>query len=364
MCGEEQILTLVELGQRQETANPEEAAKSYLQAADLLLEQSQARPERENEYVAVANKLYLKAKKLKNKTIPGNLLAAKDNKIGFKDIGGLEELKEEIRFKIIEPFRNPDLFRYYGKQAGGGILMYGPPGCGKSLIAKATATEAKVNFIHVKGSDIKSKYVGETEKNIADLFQKAREAQPAIIFFDEFEALGGDRTEAAAHERSAVAQLLTEMDGVDTRSQQILLLAATNEPWSIDPALRREGRFGTSIFIPPPDQDARRAIFQLHMSNKPTNQLDYDSLAEETAGLSGADLKSICEMAADIPLKESFITKKRREICREDVETAIMKVSSVLKQWFAKAQEQVVRMKLEELFPELMLNKKQLVIMA
>ncbi len=364
MCGQQQILTLVQLAQKQEAGNPEEAAKAYLQAADLLLEQSQDHPAKEDEYITIANKLYLKAKKLRNKTFAGKLLAPKDNKIGFKDIGGLEELKEEIRFKIIEPFRNPELFNYYGQQAGGGILMYGPPGCGKSLIAKATANEAQANFIHVKGSDIKSKYVGETEKNIAELFQKAREAQPTIIFFDEFEVLGGDRTEAYAHERSAVAQLLTEMDGVDTKNQQILLLAATNEPWSIDPALRREGRFGTSIYIPPPDTEARKAILQLQLSNRPTEEIDYELLAEETVGCSGADLKSVCEMAAAIPLKESFITRNRRNINQEDLETALGKINSVLKQWFRKAQEQVARRRLEESFPELVLGAEQLAITA
>src|SRR3989338_11431735 len=352
MCSEQEIVTLVKLAQKQEVVNPQEAAASYLQAAKLLLEQSEAHPQKEEEYISIANKLYVKAKKLQSPVSP-KVLAKADNTITFAEIGGLEELKDEIRFKIIEPLKNPDLFEYYGKKAGGGILMYGPPGCGKTLIAKATAHEAQVNFIHVKGSDIKSKFVGETEKNIAELFAKARQSQPAIIFFDEFEALGGDRSDASAYERSAVAELVTEMDGVDAKGQQLLLLAATNEPWSIDPALRREGRLGSTIFIPPPDQESRKAIFQIEMTSKPVVNLEYEELARLTQGLSGADIKAVCEMATDIPLKESMTTKQRRPITMEDMKSAMTKINSVLPQWFAKAREQVVKRKLEEGFPEL-----------
>src|SRR3989344_4916424 len=352
MCSEQEIVTLVKLAQKQEDVNPKEAAHYYLQAAEVLLQQSSTHPEKEDEYIAVANKLYLKAKKLQAPASP-TVVAKADNTLAFADIGGLEELKDEIRFKIIEPLKNPDLFEYYGKKAGGGILMYGPPGCGKTLIAKATAHEAQVNFIHVKGSDIKSKFVGETEKNIAELFAKARQSQPAIIFFDEFEALGGDRSDASAYERSAVAQLLTEMDGVDAKGQQLLLLAATNEPWSIDPALRREGRLGSTIFIPPPDYESRKAIFQIEMASKPVANVEYEELATLTEGLSGADIKAVCEMATDIPLKESMTTKERRPITMEDMKSALTKINSMLPQWFAKASEQIVKRKLEEGFPEL-----------
>ena len=162
--------------------------------------------------------------------------------------------------------------------------MYGPPRCGKSLIAKATASEAGAQFIHVKSSDLKSKFVGETEKNIAELFENARGQKPTIIFFDEFESLGSDRTDAPAHDKSAVAQLLTEMDGMDSNDQQILLLEETNEPWSIDPALRREGRFGTTLFIPPPDVKSRKEILGIILAQRPTKEIDYDILAKLTEG--------------------------------------------------------------------------------
>jgi len=358
MCGMNSIKTLLKLGKTQEKTDPKKAAKSYLKAAELLLHESEHDAKREDEYIAMANKVYVRAKQLKktgkdSQFKQAEIVKKKQNKITFKDIGGLKDLKEEIRFKIIEPFKNPDIFKYYKKPIGGGILMYGPPGCGKSLIAQATANEANATFVHVKCSDLKSKFVGETEKNIAELFRKARETQPTIIFFDEFEALGGDRTESHSHEKSAVAQLLTEIDGVDSKDQQILLLAATNEPWSIDPALRREGRFGNTIYIPQPDIEARKQIFKLVMEKRPIKELDFKLLAKVTQGISGADIKAICEMATDIPLRKSLSTGKKMKITMNDMQAAIRKTQSVMKQWFSKAKTQVKKKKLEESFKEL-----------
>jgi transitional endoplasmic reticulum ATPase len=348
MCNEQSIITIVEIAKRQEKSNPKEASKYYLEAAQMLLEHAKSHPKNREEKIKMSEKMYKKARRLKNKKFE-----SKKSNLGFDSIGGLEELKEEIRFKIIQPMEDPELFKYYGKSVGGGILMYGPPGCGKSLIAKATAYEAKVNFIHVKSSDLKSKFVGETEKNIAELFEKAREKQPTIIFFDEFEVLGMDRSVGKSHEKSAVAQLLTEMDGMDAKEQQILLLAATNEPWSIDPALRREGRFGTTIFIPPPDEEAREAILKLHMTNRPVEEIDYLRLAKETKNLSGADLKAVCEIATSIPLKESYKTKIKRKITMVDMRAAIGKTKSIMTQWFNMAKEQVIKRRLEDQFSDL-----------
>ncbi len=356
MCGKEEIRTMIQLAKKLETDEPKEAARNYFLAAEALVKEASEHPLEQQKYLELAQKSYQKGKELKERKESRKRFNSLQSKVTFDNIGGLEELKAEIRLKIIEPFKHPELFRYYGKQAGGGILIYGPPGCGKSLIAKATANEAGASFLQVKGSDLKSKFVGETEKNIAELFEKAREQQPAIIFFDEFEALGSDRTDAPAHDKSAVAQLLTEMDGVDSKDQQILLLAATNEPWSVDPALRREGRFGTTLFIPPPDHSARKQIFQIHLDDRPTEQLDYEMLAKLTAGFSGADLKAVCETATDMPLRESLQTGKRRLITMEDLKKAVRNTRSVLRSWFAKAAQQVKKKKLEEDFPELILQ--------
>lgn len=358
MCSENQILSNVKLAKELEKTNPSESARNYLLAAKGLLQESKG-SERENEYIELANKMYLRAKELKsnNQAEPdfkqAEVKSKSDNKVTFSDIGGLENLKDEIRFKIIEPFKHPEIYEFYGKQMGGGILMYGPPGCGKSLIAEATANEAEANFFHVKSSDLKSKFVGETEQNIAELFEKVREKQPAIIFFDEFESLGGDRAESQAYDRSAVSQFLTEMDGVDSKNQQILLLAATNEPWSIDPALRREGRFGKTIFVPPPDKEARKEILKLVLGTRPVGKLDYSRLADLTGGFSGADIKALCESATDIPLKESLRTGIKRNISMEDIESSIISSQSVVKQWFDKAKKQVNSKKLQDSFSEI-----------
>jgi len=361
MCNKERTISLIKLAKKEEKYDPQSAAKNYLLAAEALLKEGVDHPEKEEKCQEYAHKIYLKAKKLRKQKIqPGKIISPAQNQVTFESVGGLEELKEEIRFKIIEPLKNPELFEYYGKGMGGGILMYGPPGCGKSLIAKATANEAKANFIHVKSSDLKSKYVGETEKNIAELFEKARKSQPTIIFFDEFEALGSDRSNSHSHERSAVAQLLTEMDGVDTKEQQILLLAATNEPWAIDPALRREGRFGSTIFVPLPDLEARETIIRTNMIYRPTEEINYLEIAHSTKRLSGADVKGICEMATDIPLKESILTGQRRKISKADFSSAVKKNNSVIKQWFAKAVEQLKQKKMEEFFGDLLIHAQKI----
>jgi len=358
MCDEKSVMQRVKLANGFELENPQEAAKYYLEAAQMLVELSEKTPEKDGEFMDMANKLYLKGKKLKEKK-SAVIQTKKSKEITFDSIGGLHELKEEIRFKIIEPFKSPELFEYYGKSIGGGILMYGPPGCGKSLIAKATANEAGMAFFHVKSSDLKSKFVGETEKNIAELFEKARENQPAIIFFDEFEAIGGERSEASAHEKNFVAQLLTEMDGMDSKDQKILLLAATNEPWSVDSALRREGRFGKTLFVPQPDFEARSHIFELLMAKRPTEKLDFMKIAKMTRGFSGADIKSVCEYATNIPLKESLVTKEKRKISMDDMNLAVTKTDSIVKQWYAKAKQQVELKRMGEFFPDLVQRARE-----
>ncbi len=370
MCDKDEIKTIIELAKKLEKTDVQEAARQYFIAADLLVKGAGHHTGDEKQYMALAQKSYLRGKELKEKSHQKDTSSEKKKKvkdtptITFSDIGGLEELKAEIRLKIIEPFAHPDLFEYYGKKAGGGILMYGPPGCGKSLIAKATAAEAGAQFIHVKSSDLKSKFVGETEKNIEELFEKAREQTPTIIFFDEFESLGSDRTDAPAHDKSAVAQLLTEMDGMDAKDGQILLLAATNEPWSVDAALRREGRFGTTLFIPPPDILSRKEILEIILAKRPTRDIEYETLAELTEGFSGADLKAMCEMATDIPLRESLETGKKREITMDDLNVAIKNTKSVLRQWFAKAVEQVRRRKLEDDFSRVIEEAQKMEVVA
>ena len=271
------------------------------------------------------------------------------------DVAGLLALKEKIRLKIIAPFQKPEFFKHFGKSMGGGILMYGPPGCGKSLIAEATAGEAQVTFFHVKASDLKSKYVGETEQNIARLFAAARRMQPCIIFFDEFESIGSERTSSASYDRSMVSQLLTEMDGLGTKNQQILFLAATNEPWSVDAALRRGGRFGTTLFVPPPDTLSREQIFALQLAGKPlAPDVSFTHLAALTTGYSGADIQELCNDAIEAAISDCLRTGVVRPLVLADFLSLVHGRSLTLPVWFKRATRLVADSGQQELFSDLL----------
>src|ERR1700730_1654872 len=212
--------------------------------------------------------------------------------ISFADVGGMEEVKEEIRMKIIYPLQNRDLFRAYGKKLGGGVLLYGPPGCGKTLISQATAGEIRSNFISVALHQILDLYIGNSEKNLHQLFQLARDHAPTILFFDEVDALAADRKDLReSGMRTLINQFLAEQDGNVGNNEGILILGATNAPWHLDAAFRRPGRFDRIIFIPPPDEDARIAIIELMAKEKPVEGFDVAMLARKTKGCSGADIK-------------------------------------------------------------------------
>lgn len=358
-------------GQQLESSDPGKARKSFLAAAGILVKASrdQQFPEAKKRYVDAANALYWRAHTIEpqqpkvleeggaDQEIDDKIksMMIEKPKTRFKDVGGLEDVKEDIKLKIIEPFKHPEVFKKYGKKVGGGVLMFGPPGCGKSLLAEATAGEADVAFFNVKASDLKSKFVGETEQNIASLFKVAREQDGAIIFFDEFESLGGERGNAGVHDRNFVSQLLTEMDSVGNKDQKILLVAATNLPWDVDIALRREGRFGQTVFVPPPDAEAREQILGLHMKGRPiAKDVDIDILVAATDGMSGADIKALCESATDIPLKEYLRTKKARDITMADFDAVIAKQMPSTTPWFNLAFSHLRRFPDEELANSIM----------
>ncbi len=316
-------------------------ANSYLTQAEKLIVKSKLNREKEKEYLTKAKDYIEKAKIstiLADNVQLNNFILPKKPNTKFKDIAGLEITKDKIKLKAIEPLKNPKLFELFEKKFGGGILMYGPPGCGKSFIAEATAGEANATFFNIRASDLKSKYVGETEQNIAKLFESARQHQPSIIFFDEFESLGQERNGATPHDKSMISQLLTEINGLGNKEQKILLIAATNEPWSIDLALRREGRFGTSIFIPPPDLEGRKTILKNQLKNKPIENIDFNLLAEITDFYSGADLLEICNIAAENVLSECIKEDKVRPIIMKDILNAIdNKKELITIKWFNKA---------------------------
>ncbi|MEM3400055.1 MAG: ATP-binding protein [Candidatus Micrarchaeia archaeon] len=270
-------------------------------------------------------------------------LMSKPN-IKFSDVAGLEKEKEAINEAIVYPLQNPELARKYGKFGGGAILFYGPPGCGKTFIIKAAAGECNASFINAKISDILDMYVGNTEKNIHNIFETARKNAPCIIFFDEVEGLGGRRDQMGQqpYQKMAVNQLLFEMDGLEANNQNVLVVGATNAPWDMDPALRRSGRFSKIIYLPAPDKKTREQIFKLHSKNRPLEKnINWGRLARATIGYSAADIKQICEDAAAIPWKEAMKTGKERKIRTSDFIAAIKKRKSSLGPWYESAKKQI-----------------------
>src|SRR5688572_8725046 len=190
-------------------------------------------------------------------------------KITFADVGGLEDLKDEIRMKIIHPLQHADLFKAYGKSIGGGILMYGPPGCGKTYLARATAGEIKASFLAIGINDVLDMWIGNSERNLHQVFDDARSSRPCVLFFDEVDALGARRSDIQHSGRHLINQFLAEMDGIKSSNEGVLILAATNAPWHVDPAFRRPGRFDRVLFVPPPDAEARAGILRILCRGKP-----------------------------------------------------------------------------------------------
>lgn len=257
----------------------------------------------------------------------------------FGDVGGLDEVKEEVRMKIIIPFQRPDLFRTYGKRVGGGVLMYGPPGCGKTMLARATAGECNAAFMTVTIDSILDMYYGESERKLAGVFQTARAHKPAVLFFDEVEAIGASRQQIRnSPGKTLVNQLLAEMDGVSSNNTDLLIMAATNAPWHVDPALRRPGRFDRVLFIPPPDEAARLEILRLHLRERPTGKdVDAGQLARQTAEYSGADLAELVERAIELPLQEAMRGGESRPLSHADFTLALKKMKPTTREWFATA---------------------------
>lgn len=226
--------------------------------------------------------------------------------INLEDIAGLHDVKVQIKRKIIRPFEAPGLFKKFKRRSGGGVLMYGPPGCGKTMLARAVASECKANFIEVRASEVIDKYVGVAEKKITALFDRARDSLPAVLFFDEVEALAHKRQYGSSGNLSTViSTLLTEMDGVSA-NEGMLFLGATNVPWALDSAFRRPGRFDRMIFVPPPDKVARGFLLNQILSQRPiVDGLDIETIVERSSGYSGADLEGLVETAVDYAIEES-----------------------------------------------------------
>ncbi|HEX4442297.1 MAG TPA: AAA family ATPase [Galbitalea sp.] len=260
----------------------------------------------------------------------------------LKDVGGMQSVKDRLTAAFLAPLRNPELRALYGKSLRGGLLMYGPPGCGKTFIARALAGELGAKFISVGISDILDPYIGVSERNVHELFSLARREAPVVVFLDEIDALGQRRSMTRNSGRNTVNQILTELDGVDAANEGVFVLAATNQPWDVDPALRRPGRFDRTILVLPPDQAAREAIFRYHLASRPVEGIDLAALARASDGLSGADIAYVCEVAAEHALTDSALSGVTRLISMIDVTAALKEVTPSISSWLDSARNVVL----------------------
>lgn len=258
--------------------------------------------------------------------------------INFSHVGGMQRIKEEISMKIIQPLKNPDLYKAFGKKVGGGILLYGPPGCGKTFIAKATAGEIHAKFINIGLHDILDMWIGNSEKNLHGIFELARKHAPCVLFFDEVDAMGASRSDLRQSAmRHVINQFLAEMDGVQSDNEGVLILAATNAPWSVDAAFRRPGRFDRVIFVEPPDEAAREEILQAMLKDKPIKDIDTRKLARETPDYSGADIKAMIDIAVEDKLRDSMATGHLQPLTTKDLLKAAKQHRPTTLEWFSSA---------------------------
>jgi SpoVK/Ycf46/Vps4 family AAA+-type ATPase len=260
--------------------------------------------------------------------------------VTFSDVGGMQELKEEVRLKIIYPLQYPDLYKAYGKRTGGGILIYGPPGCGKTLVLRAVAGEVPCNYLSVGLHEIFDPYFGSTERNLHQIFETARANAPCVLVFDDLDSLAQDRRHVRESQmRNLVNQFLHELDGIRD-NQRILIIGATNQPWALDPAFRRPGRFDQAIFVGPPDAEARGQIISLLAQDKPISNLDVAALTEATAEFSGADLKWVFDRAAEMALSAAIHSGQPVPINMDLLMKVARSHSPTTRTWFEGVRDQ------------------------
>ena len=331
--------------QQERSGKLDAARRLYLQAAESLAKIADANTGQVHEdQIKDAAALFQKAKSLKPvaKVSEGSGMSGQKSAtqktdenapgftpspvpdLSFEDIAGLEDVKREVRERIIQPMNNPDLYRQFKIKPGGGILMFGLPGTGKTMIARAIAHEVNAPFYHIRSSDLKDKWVGSSERNIAALFERVRQEKACVIFFDEFEGLGG-KAYSSTHMRGALAELKSQMDGFEKdTAATILLLAATNHPWEIDTAFVRAGRFSKMIYIPLPDEETRSFLVRQQLSDVPVgDEVDMAFIVSRTGGVSGADVVQLCYQMKIRAATRSAIKGTVSFISAEDVEAVM-----------------------------------------
>ncbi len=323
-----------------------EAAMNVLRRIlpEINLKEGEPIPKEVLEKLVVTMKDFREALKVVRPSVMREVLI-ETPRVGWKNIGDLEEVKQQLKEAVEWPIKHPEIFRKMGIKPPKGILLVGPPGCGKTLLAKAVAKESEANFISIKGPEVLSKWVGESERAIREVFRRARQASPAIVFFDEIDAIASTRgRDISGVTEKVVAQMLTEMDGLEELSD-VVVIAATNRPDIIDPALLRPGRFDRIIVVPPPDKKARLEIFKIHTKKMPlAKDVDLEKLAEMTEGYSGADIEAVCREAALSALRENL---KAKEVKMKHFEEVLKKIKPSLTNVNVKAYEEFVNKKEE-----------------
>lgn len=262
--------------------------------------------------------------------------------VTLADVGGLREVKERLQQSFLAPLNNPELRRAYGARLRGGLLLWGPPGCGKTFLARAIAGEMGAEFLSVGLHQVLDMWLGNSEKQLHEIFEFARRNTPCVLFFDEVDAIGHSRMSLSRGAmRNVVAQLLSELDGVEESNEGIFVIGATNQPWDVDPALRRPGRFDRTMLVLPPDTEARAAILAYHLRGRPTTDLNFELLARASEGMSGADLQLVCEEATESALAAAIRTATMQPITTQQVTDAIRTTKPSTTAWFDSARNHV-----------------------